>query len=90
MFRPPIHRSASAILDRALFSKTVPIAAARVFENKSISQFRSQLDHVRDLLRIERISVVRDDPDPLIAAKGGKCLLLDPKVKQDGTFDTKV
>lgn len=86
MFRPPIHRTASALLDRALFSKTIPIAAARVAENKFISRCRIQLEKSKDLLRVERVASVRDDPDPVLAKKGVKCLLLNPEVKHDGMF----
>ena len=84
MFRPPIQRSAAAVLDRALFSKTIPIAAARVTDKKQISRCRTQLDKSRELLRLERLMIVRDDPDPILASKGGKCLLLKPEVKPDG------
>jgi tRNA (guanine37-N1)-methyltransferase len=71
-------------LDRALFSKTIPIAAARVTDRKQISKCRSQLGKSKELLHLERLAVVRDDPDPILASKGGKCLLLKPKVKPDG------
>jgi tRNA (guanine37-N1)-methyltransferase len=84
LFRPPIHRSAAAVLDRALFSKTVPIAAARVANNKDISKCRTQLDKSKELLRVDRITSIRSDPDPLLASNGGKCLLLKPEVKHDG------
>lgn len=84
LFRPPIQRSAAAVLDRALFSKTIPIAAARVTDKKQISRCRTQLDKSRELLRLERLMIVRDDPDPILASKGGKCLLLKPEVKPDG------
>lgn len=87
MFRPPIVRSASAILDRALFSKTVPLAAARVLDRKNISKARHLLEKNKDLLRLERIGAVRDDPDTTIAAKGGKCLLLKPEIKVGGNVD---
>lgn len=86
LFRPPIHRSAAAVLDRALFSKTIPIAAARVTDRKQISRCRTQLDKSRELLHLERLPVVRDDPDPVLASKGGKCLLLKPEVKPDGNI----
>ncbi|KAI9743494.1 MAG: tRNA(m(1)G37)methyltransferase [Claussenomyces sp. TS43310] len=81
MFRPPIHRAASTVLDRGLFSKTIPIAAARIADRKKISKYRTELEKARDLLRLERLQAVTEDPDPLIASKGGKCLLLAPDVK---------
>jgi tRNA (guanine37-N1)-methyltransferase len=84
MFRPPIVRSASAILDRALFSKTYPIAAARIPDKKLISKSRGMLEKSKDLLRLERVTSVREDPDPELAKAGAKCLLLKPEVKADG------
>ncbi|KAH8820361.1 guanine-N(1)--methyltransferase-like protein [Xylogone sp. PMI_703] len=83
IFRPPIVRSASAILDRSLFSKAVPIAAARVENVKNLSRFRAQLDKTKELLKLERLSNIRTDPDPALAAKGGKCLLLMPQVRPE-------
>ncbi|RFU34301.1 hypothetical protein B7463_g2005, partial [Scytalidium lignicola] len=83
LFRPPIVRSASAVLDRSLFSRTIPIAAARVENIKNISRFRGQLDKTKELLRLERHSNIRSDPDPALAAKGGKCLLLMPQVRPE-------
>jgi len=84
LFRPPIIRSASAILDRSLFSKTIPVAAARIFNPKNISRIRSQLEKNRELLKLERITNVQSDPDPTFAARGGKCLLLKPEIKPGG------
>lgn len=84
--RPPTHRTAAAILDRALFSKTIALAAARVPDHKNISRYRTQLDKSQELLRLERQASVRADPDPILASKGGKCLLLKPEVKVDGAI----
>lgn len=36
-------------------------------------------------MQLERIMNVRPDPDPVLAEKGGKCLLLKPDVKPGGT-----
>ncbi|KAL3427596.1 Met-10+ like-protein [Phlyctema vagabunda] len=83
LFRPPIVRCASGVLDRALFSKTVPLTAARVSNLKNISKWRSALESTRELLRLERFQNVRPDPSSELAAKGGKCLLLKPEVKSD-------
>jgi tRNA (guanine37-N1)-methyltransferase len=87
LFAPPIHRSAAAILDRALFSKNIPIAAARIAQNRDISKCRTMLDKSRELLRLERITSVQADPDPTVASKGAKCLLLRPEVKPDGNLN---
>jgi len=90
LFRPPIIRSAGAILDRSLFTKRVPIAAARVLDVKNISRFRAQLEKSKDALRLERLINVRPDPDPALASKGGKCLLLKPEVKPEGIYNTEL
>jgi hypothetical protein len=84
MFRPPIHRTVATVLDRSLFSKTVRIAAARIADRKNIAKCRTKLEKSRDLLRVDRLTSVREDPDPLFGSKGGKCLLLQPEVKADG------
>ena len=84
LFRPPIVRSAGAILDRALFSKTVSIAAARVHNNKNLAKFRKSLEKSEEILIQERIKNIIPDPDAGIAAKGGKCVLLKPQVKPGG------
>ncbi|TVY18496.1 tRNA (guanine(37)-N1)-methyltransferase [Lachnellula arida] len=83
LFRPPIVRSATAALDRSLFSKTFPIAAARVSNPKNISRLMVQLDKSHEVLNLDRRKRLQIDPDPVLASKGGKCLLLNPKVKPD-------
>jgi len=83
LFRPPIVRSAAAALDRSLFSKTIPLAAARVPNLKNISLFQAQLNKSHELLTLDRLRAVRIDPDPVLGSKGGKCLLLKPEVKPD-------
>lgn len=84
IFRPPIVRSASLTLDRSLFSKVFPAAAARVQDSKDISRYRNELSKTREILKLERFLNIRPDPDPEIAAKGGKCVVLDPQVKPEG------
>ncbi|TVY38369.1 tRNA (guanine(37)-N1)-methyltransferase [Lachnellula subtilissima] len=81
LFRPPIVRSATAALDRSLFSKTFPIAAARVLNPKNIPRIQIQLNKSHEVLNLERRKPVEIDPDPALASKGGKCLLLNPDVK---------
>ena len=81
LFRPPIVRSATAALDRSLFSKTIPLAAARVPNPKNISRFQALLNKSRELLELDRQKPVQIDPDSALASKGGKCLLLKPEVK---------
>ncbi|CAL3967069.1 unnamed protein product [Diplocarpon coronariae] len=81
LFRPPIVRSAGAALDRALFSKTIPMAAARVSNIKNLSRYRQKFEKSRELMQLERVMNVQRDPDPALAEKGGKCLLLRPGIK---------
>jgi tRNA (guanine37-N1)-methyltransferase len=88
LFRPPVVRSAAvaaaATLDRSLFSKTIPISAARILNVKKISQHRTQLTKTKELLGLERFTNIRPDPDSDRASKGGKCFLLSPQVKPEG------
>ena len=79
MFRPPINR-AMRVLDRSYFQKKIPLAAARVLQKKQIAKCRAELTD--DLLKLERVSVVRDDS----VEKGLKALLLKPEIKHDSTF----
>lgn len=83
-FRPPIVRSAGATLNRALFAKTVDIAAARVNDPKHIAKYRKQLEKEKDILLADRLSTVVNDPDETLAAQGRKCLLLRPGIKPEG------
>lgn len=85
LFRPPVVRSASAVLNRALFSKTIPIAAARIANHKDISRFRTQLDKSGELAKLERIQIIQLDPDSALAKTGGKCMLLKSEVNPEGT-----
>ena len=80
MFRPPINR-AMRVLDRSYFQKKVPLAAARILEKKHIARCRNELGN--DLLKLERVSVVKDDPED----KNLKALLLRPEVKYDSMYD---
>jgi tRNA (guanine37-N1)-methyltransferase len=89
LFRPPIVRSAAATLDRSLFAKTIPIAAARILDVKKISQHRSQLSKTNEILKLERFTNIRPDPDQALASKGGKCFLLNPQVKPGGICQSK-
>lgn len=79
MFRPPINR-AMRVLDRSYFQKKIPLAAARVLQKKHIAKCKAELTD--DLLKLERVIVVRDDP----VQKDQKALLLNPGIKPDSTF----
>jgi tRNA (guanine37-N1)-methyltransferase len=81
--RPPINR-AMRTLDRSFFNLTVPISAARVFQNQYLSKLRSQLLKTNDLIEIERLSPIARDPEPELAAAGKKCLLLRSDLKHNG------
>lgn len=77
MFRPPVNH-AMKVLDRAFFHRDIPLAAARVLESKQIARFRRELHH--DILNLERVSVVKNDP----SRQGFKSLLLRPEIKSNG------
>jgi tRNA (guanine37-N1)-methyltransferase len=73
------------ILDRSFFKKTVPLAAARVFNNQHISQCRQALQKSKDMLRLERgATSIRTDPSPQLGSAGKKCLLLREEIKAEG------
>jgi tRNA (guanine37-N1)-methyltransferase len=80
--RPPLLRS-STILDRNLFERIFKIAAARVRENQNLGRFRKALTQERDVLRADRLDLLRSDPDPQLAAQGRKCILLKPEISAD-------
>jgi tRNA (guanine37-N1)-methyltransferase len=84
LFRPPIVRSAGALLDRALFSKTVRTAAARVTDLKHIHRYQVQFEKSKEILQVERVKHVQPDPNQAVAAQGVKCILLKPEVKPEG------
>ena len=79
MFRPPINRAMRA-LDRSFFQKSIPLSAARIYDNKQISKYRTELGH--DLLKLDRMPVVRSVTD--FDGQEGKALLLKPEVKPGG------
>ncbi|KAH8675972.1 Met-10+ like-protein [Xylariales sp. PMI_506] len=81
LFRPPALRSAVGVLDRSLFAKTIPLAAATIKDNKTISRYRKDLEKSQELLRVDRISAIAPHPDKDLASRGVKCLLLHPSVK---------
>ncbi|MCJ1397353.1 tRNA(m(1)G37)methyltransferase [Xylographa trunciseda] len=81
MFRPPVNR-AMRVLDRAFFRKTVPLAAARIFEDDQISRCRNFLS--QDILHVDRISSIRPIPDDRVSGqRGRKALLLNPDIRPE-------
>ncbi|KAI0996047.1 tRNA (guanine(37)-N1)-methyltransferase [Podosphaera aphanis] len=83
LFRPPTVRTAISTLDRSLFSRAIPLAAARIQDPKNISLFRSKFGKTKEILKLDRFLNVRPDPDPEVAARGGKCVILAPEVKPE-------
>lgn len=83
IFKPPIVRSASR-LNKALFEKTFNLAAAAVKEPKKIGPYQKALERSKDLLRLPRLASICPDPDPALAAAGGKCILLRPGISAAG------
>ena len=86
IFRPSVARTVGTVLDRTLFKKTVPIAAARVVDAKNIAKYVKTLQSSRDIINLERLKPTVLDPDSTFAKKGGKCILLKPEVKPEGSF----
>ncbi len=83
VFGPPILRS-TAVLDRALFSKTFNLAAARVKDPRNITRYLKALERSRHLLKVDRVTPVVRDPEESLAAQGRKCLLLGLGVSASG------
>lgn len=82
--RPPINR-AMRTLDRSFFKSTVSISAARVFQNKYISQCRAELIKSKDITQLDRLDPIRQvDALSDFAKSGQKCLLLRSEIKHDG------
>ena len=44
------------------------------------------MEKSRELAKIERINNIQSDPDPALAKKGGKCILLKPEIKPEGNY----
>src|SRR5947207_7905012 len=84
LVRPPICRAVGGVLDRSLFTKRVPVSAARVLDSTNISKYRKQFSQTKELLMIDRVAPICRDPEPTLAAQGRKCLLLKPDVKPNG------
>jgi tRNA (guanine37-N1)-methyltransferase len=92
MFRPPVNR-AMRVLDRSFFHKKIPLSAARVMDNKTISKCRNDLSRSKDVLILERFQTVRPDPTESDPKTAKKCILLRPQIDDKGNnsmndFDT--
>jgi tRNA (guanine37-N1)-methyltransferase len=86
--RPPVNR-AMRTLDRSFFKRSLPLAAARVLNNKNIEACRSELIKSKDLLQVRRASPLRQVPGPSSIPASLKCLMLRTDVKPDGTVYVK-
>lgn len=84
LFRAPAAARAAKTLDRALFAHVVPAAAVSVRENKLLSKYRKQLEATKELFILQNFQQVAPDPDPALAAKDNKCLVLKTSVKPQG------
>ncbi|EHK45210.1 hypothetical protein TRIATDRAFT_318735 [Trichoderma atroviride IMI 206040] len=83
LFRAPAAARAAKTLDRSLFSRTLPTAAASLKDNKLISKYRKQLEKTKEIFALDRFDVCAADPDAALAARGKKCLVLKPHIKPD-------
>ncbi|KAL9476705.1 hypothetical protein ACSS6W_006546 [Trichoderma asperelloides] len=83
LFRAPAAARAAKTLDRSLFSRTLPTAAASLRDNKLISKYRKQLEKTKEIFALDRFDVCAADPDATLAAQGKKCLVLKPHIKPD-------
>ncbi|KAL2269954.1 hypothetical protein VTJ83DRAFT_2138 [Remersonia thermophila] len=83
VFQVPIVRTGTAALNRALFSKSIGIAAAAVHDNKTIAHYRKALQASKEILQADRVSPICPHPDKALAEQGRKCLLLTPGVKAE-------
>jgi tRNA (guanine37-N1)-methyltransferase len=83
-FRPPTANHVFGVLNRALFNKTVPLAAAAIADKKKIALWRNQLQKDKTLLTAERVPAVVIHPNATLAEKSARCILLDPKVRPEG------
>jgi tRNA (guanine37-N1)-methyltransferase len=82
LFLPPINRS-MRILDRSFFHKTLPIAAATVFEDRNLSAVREKVQRSGNLLGVS-LSIKAVVPDETVP--GRKCVLLRPGILATGLF----
>ena len=73
-------------LDRSFFSRKIPTTAARVADNKHLARLRTDLERSGTLLQAKRLRAVQPDPDHERRANGGRCLVLETRVKHDGQF----
>ena len=83
LFRPPIVRTGTAALNRALFTRKIPLAAAAVHDARLIAAYRKRLHASKELLDLDRVSPIAKHPDPVLAEQGKKCFLLEPNARPE-------
>lgn len=81
VFLPPVNR-AMRTLDRSFFAKTIPLAAAHIFDAKHITRFQKEC--AKDVLRLPRTKTIITEADPAVPGGVRKLLLLRPEVRVDG------
>ncbi|KAI9888644.1 MAG: tRNA(m(1)G37)methyltransferase [Vezdaea aestivalis] len=79
---PPINRSMRS-LDRSFFRKEISLSALRLVDNTFLHKYRKLLQNSGDILAFDGVQSICPDPDPILAAQGRKCLLLNSNVKHD-------
>ncbi len=84
IFLPPTNR-AMRELDRSFFHKTLPIAAATVFNNRDLSAVRDQVQRAGNLLSVFSVNVKTVVVDETVSG-GKKCVLLKPGIVAAGWF----
>ncbi|EZF49715.1 hypothetical protein H103_06776 [Trichophyton rubrum CBS 288.86] len=81
MFRPPINR-AMRVLDRSFFKKTIPLAAATVFEARNLGRIKNELAKSNDILNAPRLPAIRYVQNPATEEeKSKKCILLKEQIQ---------
>ncbi|EFR02228.1 tRNA (guanine-N(1)-)-methyltransferase [Nannizzia gypsea CBS 118893] len=81
MFRPPINR-AMRVLDRSFFKKTIPLAAATVFEPRNLGRIKNELAKSNDILNAPRLPAIRYVQNPTTEEeKSKKCILLKEQIQ---------
>ncbi len=83
---PPFVRSGANALNRALFTRTLNLAAATLDDVKKISMYRQSLFKSNELLKLDRYPAVVAHPDKDLAGQGRKCLLLNQGIKIEGRW----
>ncbi|KAK2741749.1 tRNA(m(1)G37)methyltransferase [Myotisia sp. PD_48] len=83
MLRPPINR-VMRTLDRSFFQRTIPLAAATVFDPKNLKPIKNQLIQSKDILSAPRLQTIYPVQNPATKEEARlKCILLREGLKAD-------